>query len=433
MMQINIQNIGLIDNSNIELSGLTVIAGKNDTGKSTIGKLVFSIVKSISRYKEDLEEDKEHNIKKIVDKIYFNIRRRVNFDQNIEVKKLFHSKQFFEDILHKKNEAIKYRREIIKSSDLDVFIQINELLDDLEDIINQNDSKEESVKRAFKKILYSEFLGEITNKNSNLKSKVMIKEKSNDILDITFSDVKDIEFKIYDELYFNDATIIETPMILNYQEPISDSKTYFEIRDKKDRLYFLGMPNVPLHIKDLDTKLKDSIYDDNLFKDNSQLQEKVYEIINGKMMFIQNEQEFVYLKRDGKKYNNLNTANGIKSFGIIQMLENGGFLDDRSLIVIDEPEVHLHPKWQLKYAELIVELVKADINILITTHSPYMLEALEIYSKAIKYKTNYYFTKEIDNNKFNLENVNNNLEEIYKELSEPLIKLEELSLEKFEW
>lgn len=431
-MQIDIKNVGLINDSNIELSGLTIIAGKNDSGKSTIGKLIFSIVKSISRYKEDLEEDKEHNVKKIVDKIYFNLRRRVDFDENIDIKKIFQSKQFYEDILYKKNEAISNRREFIQSSNIKYFEQINGWLDELEYVLNQNDSKEESVKRAFKKILYSEFLGEITNKNNNSDSHVLIKEKSNDILSIKFSDLKNINFKIYDELYFNDATIIETPMILNYQESISNSKTYFEVRDKKDRLSFLGMQNIPLHIKDLDTKLKDSIYDNNLFKENSLLQEKIYEIINGKMMYIQNEQEFVYLKNDGKKYNNLNTANGIKSFGIIQMLEKGGFLDDRSLIVIDEPEVHLHPKWQLKYAELIVELVKADINILITTHSPYMLEALEIYSKDIKDKTNYYISKEVDS-KFDLYNVNSDLEQIYKELSEPFISLEKLSIENFEW
>jgi hypothetical protein len=37
------------------------------------------------------------------------------------------------------------------------------------------------------------------------------------------------------------------------------------------------------------------------------------------------------------------------------------FLDERTLIVLDEPEVHLHPNWQLKYAEIITLLVKNNI------------------------------------------------------------------------
>jgi ABC-type cobalamin/Fe3+-siderophores transport system ATPase subunit len=41
------------------------------------------------------------------------------------------------------------------------------------------------------------------------------------------------------------------------------------------------------------------------------------------------------------------------------MLLSTHFLDERTLIVLDEPEVHLHPNWQLKYAEIITLLVKS--------------------------------------------------------------------------
>jgi predicted ATPase len=44
------------------------------------------------------------------------------------------------------------------------------------------------------------------------------------------------------------------------------------------------------------------------------------------------------------------------------MLLSAHFLDERTLIVLDEPEVHLHPNWQLKYAEIITLLVKNNIN-----------------------------------------------------------------------
>ncbi|MBA5249383.1 MAG: ABC transporter ATP-binding protein, partial [Gammaproteobacteria bacterium] len=47
-MKLTIKNIGTIKEAEIELSGLTVIAGENDSGKSTVGKLMFSIVKAIS-------------------------------------------------------------------------------------------------------------------------------------------------------------------------------------------------------------------------------------------------------------------------------------------------------------------------------------------------------------------------------------------------
>ena len=53
-MKLTINNFNMIKQAEIELNGLTVIAGANDTGKSTIGKLLFSIVKSynMSRVKQ---------------------------------------------------------------------------------------------------------------------------------------------------------------------------------------------------------------------------------------------------------------------------------------------------------------------------------------------------------------------------------------------
>lgn len=53
-------------------------------------------------------------------------------------------------------------------------------------------------------------------------------------------------------------------------------------------------------------------------------------------------------------------------------------------MVLDEPEIHLHPEWQIIYAELIVLLQKFfNLTILLTTHSPYFLRAIDVF--AVKY------------------------------------------------
>ena len=38
-MKITIQNIGIISEAAVEVNGITLIAGPNDSGKSTIGKI----------------------------------------------------------------------------------------------------------------------------------------------------------------------------------------------------------------------------------------------------------------------------------------------------------------------------------------------------------------------------------------------------------
>ncbi len=46
------------------------------------------------------------------------------------------------------------------------------------------------------------------------------------------------------------------------------------------------------------------------------------------------------------------------------------------LIVIDEPEMNLHPRAQAQVAELLAMLVNAGLHLLITTHSPYIVDHL---------------------------------------------------------
>ena len=46
-MKLKLNNIGIIDKADIKLDGLTVIAGENDSGKSTVGKVLYALIKTI--------------------------------------------------------------------------------------------------------------------------------------------------------------------------------------------------------------------------------------------------------------------------------------------------------------------------------------------------------------------------------------------------
>ena len=45
-MQLRLENIGMIKEADVAIDGLTVIAGENDTGKSTVGKSLFLVLDS---------------------------------------------------------------------------------------------------------------------------------------------------------------------------------------------------------------------------------------------------------------------------------------------------------------------------------------------------------------------------------------------------
>ena len=40
-----------------------------------------------------------------------------------------------------------------------------------------------------------------------------------------------------------------------------------------------------------------------------------------------------------------NTASGIKQIGVVQLLLSNRKLQENSVLIIDEPEVNLHPEW----------------------------------------------------------------------------------------
>ena len=121
-------------------------------------------------------------------------------------------------------------------------------------------------------------------------------------------------------------------------------------------------------------------------------------------------------------------STGLKSFVILRTLLEKGRIDENGVVILDEPEIHLHPEWQLKFAEIIV-LIQREFktNILLNTHSPYFLNAIEVYSEkyGIGDVCNYYLAKE-QNGRTKIIDVTDNRELIYAKLARPLQDLENM-------
>jgi predicted ATPase len=53
-----------------------------------------------------------------------------------------------------------------------------------------------------------------------------------------------------------------------------------------------------------------------------------------------------------------------------------GIVEQEDLLIIEEPESHLHPGAQTKIAQILARLVRAGVRVLITTHSNYLLQQI---------------------------------------------------------
>jgi ABC-type multidrug transport system ATPase subunit len=61
------------------------------------------------------------------------------------------------------------------------------------------------------------------------------------------------------------------------------------------------------------------------------------------------------------------------------------FATPGQLLIIDEPEMNLHPEAQVKIIEFLAMLVTAGLYVLVTTHSPYVVDHLLNLRKASEY------------------------------------------------
>ena len=426
-MKLNLENIGMIRNAEIKLDGLTVIAGENDTGKSTVGKIIFSLIKAFNRYEQDLNESKFDRAFELIEKTYFQLRKEIDFTENAEIKEVFSPRNFLRELksIHDPIAIIDEKIILLKKIDA---LNLIENLEDLKNTFLEVENKDLIIKRALTKAFISEFYFDLTPKNSDLMSKIDLSEGTNKIFDIAIERNRVKNLVVHDDMFFNDVTFIETPILLQMYELIRSASTLFEItEDRSDRLFIVARPKVALHIKDLISKLENARFFSNqqesLFENKfDSVLADIAKLTKGSgFSFEKQDKDFYFHKNNDTKFKSINTATGLKSFGMIQLLIQANILDERCLLIIDEPEIHLHPKWQVEYAKLIVILVKNDIRVLLTSHSPEIIQALNMYSEkyGIKDSTAFYLT-ESDGIKSDFKDVSKNLNEIFVKLAEPL-------------
>ena len=117
-----------------------------------------------------------------------------------------------------------------------------------------------------------------------------------------------------------------------------------------------------------------------------------------------------------------NLSTGIKAFMVLKMLIEASIINRRDVVILDEPEIHLHPTWQLVYAEIIVLLQKEfDLSVVITTHSNFFLDAIETYTKKYQtYDKLHLYLSELKDGGVEMCEVTNSAEAIYSKMADAL-------------
>ena len=130
-----------------------------------------------------------------------------------------------------------------------------------------------------------------------------------------------------------------------------------------------------------------------------------------------------------------NISSGIKQIGILQILLLNNKLKKDSYLILDEPEVNLHPKWQFRFAEILVLLVKElNITIYINSHSPMFIESLDAFCEYydMEEDINYYLSEKSEEEfRYNFTKIRSDeLYKIYDNLGSTYKLINQLKLRK---
>lgn len=421
-MILSLKNIGKIKEATVEIKGITVIAGENDTGKSTVGKALFATFNSFHDIKTQIKFERIQSVENIMDRIFPNFSESSFwFGDN---------KEFARKLVEKRDEYIE-KSEMLKKDIMYLLVEdnpyynededaqiINELVERLSAILNV--SNEDIFKSVLNKNLNAEFYGQITNIFDSENGKIVLNIKGNDYnISINDSNVSGINLDknislLTEVVYLDDPFIIDEPTRIPFIRFPNKSLYLDHRRHLINKIFTRGDVNVVEEI--VANKKFDQIYD------------KLNIVCSGNVIQ-QKPKKLGYQKDDSSKILELrNLSTGLKTFVIFKKLLTDGVLEQNGIIILDEPEIHLHPEWQLIFAELIVLIQKEfGMHILLNTHSPYFLNAIEVYADKhdLKNKCKYYLAKN-DGNISVIDDVTDRIDLIYEKLARPLQDLENM-------
>lgn len=413
-MELSIKNIGKIANADIKLNGITVVAGENNTGKSTIGKVLYSYFSSCYNLDSQILKTKISGLTRSLE-LEFNNSSYV-FDSDEIARKLFQTKEKFTGNYIDLLDRYMYTSDGSSASPADL-CEYAEIIKDKYDSY-YNATNEAIMLNVITKKMRAEFNNQINNIFSLDKSSSFCLKIQNEKYEVQIEANMAKSISNFNSLY-TQAVYIDDPNVLDN----CTGWRFFPTRRYLTNNHRNDLVNKILQKKsdqDVENALNEIISNDML--------ESIFELINpicaGNINYSSNI--LTIKNEDYEPIDVRNLSTGLKSFVILKTLILNGWIENNGMIILDEPETHLHPQWQLVFAELIVLLQKKwNLHILINTHSPYFLNAIQVFSAkhSIADKCNYYLS-ENNGNVSDVSDVTDNVELIYRKLSRPLQTLE---------
>lgn len=367
-MRFQVENLGFIDKGEIELNNITVICGENNVGKTYLSYSIYGFLRSFfslidfdveNKYTEQLYQNSFCSIdisEYKLDDVLSNLSKKYSnqLSSIFGASQGFFSHSNFKFILenNKLNEKFDFQIGSNNQSMFSFFKKENSSILEISFSIGKNSTFttkhliKSSINIGLSKFfinrnlanIWSEFIITSERTGASLFYKELDINKNNIVEEISKNNI-------------NTSKIISN-MLSRYPTPIKDNIDC--IRDF-----------------DLISKNKSFIVDNKLiFKNWEKLLGGKFESLNNEIYFFPQKEA----KRD--KVNPIPiymTSSSSKSLLLLDLYIKS-IAQPNQLLIIDEPELNLHPSKQIYMAMLLAQLSNMGIKILITTHSDFIVK-----------------------------------------------------------
>lgn len=401
------RNFGKIREKTVPVKPLTVLAGENSSGKSFATKGLYCILEALNqdhlsnairrsmmrivhfanRFRESLKSPSKED-QKFSDSLFdIYIPALSNMMDQSALADLENQKMLIDNMevslddiklaisdYYNSRKDVKRMQSAIKS-----IMNIMKLIDGVEGLVNQHletitDGIELRLNDNLKKNFQITGLTSLVNSGSEEFASVELGTIGK--IDITGD--SDIGFRfaqngVMEIQKLEHVIFIDSPIFLKIRQGLTGNNIYSMRFGERSR-YLKGYPLYVDHLY----RLVDKRFIDK--PDFYQISDRLQKTLDGRLE-VSKSGDIDYKNTDGFSTPLLLTATGVSNLGLIELLIRNNVISKGSFLIIDEPEAHLHPKWQVELMDILYNIAKAGANVIVATHSLDMVKKLEVILK----------------------------------------------------
>jgi predicted ATPase len=324
-MKFTFKNLGKLDEAEIEVKDLTIVCGENNTGKTYLLYAIYGFLSFLNTMTENLENNSKFTgfTKKNIESKQ--LRGWLDFCRKEYKEKLIHR-----DFLASPTDFKDFDLNLETELDLPYFVE----------------------KRSLPFFSTSERTGMVIFKDELDFSRRRLFDIASDMKQINHAELFNRIFVDYKD---------------TYSKPIKDEAEFIRNLKAYEKI-----------------KKKDGIKD----SEQSLLNMKQLEAIIGGILQL-DDNGTVYFKPSksgGLKLSMDQVSSSIRSIVSLYFYIRDQGHQENQMLMIDEPEMNLHPKNQRAMARFLASLVNQGIKVMVSTHSDYLVRELNHLTALYKFK-----------------------------------------------